>query len=172
MQRFTMMIPRVAHSAAAARFASDAAKKEKVLVLCTGNSCRSHMAEGLINKVLGDKYEAVSAGTKPTGYVHPLAIKALDEVGCDISANTSKHTDTVKDEYCCVITVCDNAEKQIPEWSRVNHIHLPFPDPADATGSVDEQMKVFRDVRDQIQTELLAQLESDCKSVPVTATAA
>eukprot|EP01061_Rhynchopus_euleeides_P027181 TRINITY_DN44263_c0_g1_i1.p1 TRINITY_DN44263_c0_g1~~TRINITY_DN44263_c0_g1_i1.p1 ORF type:complete len:162 (+),score=88.27 TRINITY_DN44263_c0_g1_i1:58-543(+) len=143
--------------AAQVRWASG--EKKKVLVLCTGNSCRSHIAEGLINQALGDEYEAVSAGTKPAGYVHPLAIKALDEVGCDISKNTSKHTDTVKGDYDMVITVCDNALENSPDWTKKNHIHLPFQDPADATGTEEQQLEVFRDVRDQINNTLLQELK-------------
>eukprot|EP01064_Diplonema_japonicum_P013835 TRINITY_DN2137_c2_g6_i1.p1 TRINITY_DN2137_c2_g6~~TRINITY_DN2137_c2_g6_i1.p1 ORF type:complete len:507 (+),score=144.54 TRINITY_DN2137_c2_g6_i1:59-1579(+) len=128
--------------------------KERVVVLCTGNSCRSHMAEGLINKFLGSRYEAVSAGTKPTGYVHPLAIKALAEVGADISNHHSKHTDDIKGEYELAITVCDNALQGKPEWLD-NSVHISFEDPADATGSEEEQLAVFRAIRDQIKDKIV-----------------
>ena len=145
-----------------ARFASTGAKK-KVLVLCTGNSCRSHIAEGLINQALGDEYEAVSAGTSPTGYVHPLAVKCLDEVGCDITKNTSKHADSMEDDYSYVISVCGNAKENLPDWARdgKNHIHLPFQDPAHAEGTEEEQMAVFREVRDQISDKLVNELKAN-----------
>eukprot|EP01060_Flectonema_neradi_P006976 TRINITY_DN1482_c1_g1_i1.p1 TRINITY_DN1482_c1_g1~~TRINITY_DN1482_c1_g1_i1.p1 ORF type:complete len:516 (+),score=99.79 TRINITY_DN1482_c1_g1_i1:69-1616(+) len=141
-------------SRTAFRFCASA--KESVLILCTGNSCRSHMAEGIINKFAGDRYQAVSAGTRPTGYVHPLAIKALNEIGADISHNTSKHTDDVKleDGYDVAITVCDNALRDKPDWLK-DSVHIGFDDPADATGSEEDQLKVFRKIRDEIQQKVV-----------------
>eukprot|EP00756_Hemistasia_phaeocysticola_P005183 Hpha_TRINITY_DN13209_c0_g3::TRINITY_DN13209_c0_g3_i1::g.154783::m.154783 len=141
------------------RFAQ-AAAKEKVVVLCTGNSCRSHIAEGMVRKYLGDRYDVVSAGTKPTGYVHPLAQKVLEEEGIDVSGHKSKHVDELKDDYNLAlgVTVCGNAENDKPEWLS-NSVHIGFADPADATGTEEEQLKIFRDTREQIRKRLLGYLE-------------
>ena len=93
--------------------------KRKVLILCTGNSCRSQMAEGLINHDLGDRWRAYSAGTQPSGYVHPLAIRAMAELGIDISDGRSKSTEEFRDmNFDCVITVCDDAAENCPLWLR------------------------------------------------------
>src|SRR3954451_6902689 len=96
-----------------------------VLVLCTGNSCRSHMAEGILRAAAKDKFRVASAGSKPAGYVHPLAIKALAEIGIDISAHTSKHmNDFLKEQVETVITVCGNADQACPIFSgQVNRYH-------------------------------------------------
>jgi arsenate reductase len=127
--------------------------KPTILVLCTGNSCRSHMAEGILQKALGDEYRVVSAGSNPAGYVHPLAIKALAEIGIDISSNTSKHLDEfLEDKIETVITVCGNADQACPTFpGQLNRHHWPFDDPAHADGSEDEQFVVFRRVRDEIR---------------------
>ncbi|MFM2243802.1 MAG: hypothetical protein RLZ97_2658 [Verrucomicrobiota bacterium] len=124
-----------------------------ILILCTGNSCRSHMAEGILQQALGPAYQVASAGSKPAGYVHPLAIRALAEIGIDISQNTSKHLDTFLDrEVETVITVCGNADQACPVFpGQMHRHHYPFDDPAHAEGSEDEQMAVFRRVRDEIQ---------------------
>jgi arsenate reductase len=123
-----------------------------VLILCTGNSCRSHMAEGILRRAAGDLVEVASAGSRPAGYVHPLAIRALAEIGIDISAHTSKHMNDFLDrEVRTVITVCGNADQACPIFpGQVNRHHWGFDDPAHATGSEDEQMAVFRRVRDEI----------------------
>ena len=135
-------------------------EKKTVLVLCTGNSCRSHMAEGLINHDLGDSWQAYSAGTRPTGYVHPLAIRALAEVGVDISGNVSKSTDAFRDTALdVVVTVCDDAAENCPVWlGSGKRVHIGFPDPADAEGSDEEQMVVFRAVRDAIRSQVVGYL--------------
>ena len=127
--------------------------KPTILVLCTGNSCRSHMAEGILQKALGDEYRVVSAGSNPAGYVHPLAIKALAEIGIDISSNTSKHLDEfLEDKIETVITVCGNADQACPTFpGQLNRHHWPFDDPAHADGGEDEQVVVFRRVRDEIR---------------------
>jgi len=127
--------------------------KPLILVLCTGNSCRSHMAEGILRAASKGAFEVASAGSKPAGYVHPLAIKALAEIGIDISQHTSKHmNDFLKRDVETVITVCGNADQACPIFpGQVNRYHWPFVDPAHATGSEEEQMKVFREVRDQIR---------------------
>lgn len=124
-----------------------------VLVLCTGNSCRSHMAEGILRAAAKGAFEVASAGSKPAGYVHPLAIKALAEIGIDISRHTSKHmNDFLPRAVETVITVCGNADQACPIYpGQVNRYHWPFADPAHATGTEEEQMKVFREVRDEIR---------------------
>jgi arsenate reductase len=123
-----------------------------ILILCTGNSCRSHLAEGLLREALGDSFRVESAGSKPAGYVHPLGIQAMAEVGIDISAHRSKHLDEfLTDKVETVITVCGNADQVCPVFpGQVNRHHWPFDDPAHATGSEEEQMAVFRRVRDEI----------------------
>ena len=126
--------------------------KPLVLILCTGNSCRSHLAEGLLRKFAGDYLDVASAGSKPAGYVHPLGIKAMEEVGIDISAHHSKHMNEFLDrEVETVITVCGNADQACPMFpGQLNRHHWGFEDPAHATGSEAEQLEVFRKVRDQI----------------------
>lgn len=128
-------------------------KQPAILVLCTGNSCRSHLAEGILRAALGDGYRVESAGSKPAGYVHPLAIRAMEEIGIDIDGHHSKHLDEfLNDEIETVITVCGNADQACPMFpGQVNRHHFPFDDPAHATGSEEEQMAVFRRVRDEIR---------------------
>lgn len=124
-----------------------------ILILCTGNSCRSHMAEGILRAAAGDLLDVQSAGSKPAGYVHPLAIKALAEIGIDISAHHSKHMDEfLSQDVETVITVCGNADQACPMFpGQLNRHHWGFDDPAHATGTEDEQMAVFRRVRDEIR---------------------
>ena len=124
-----------------------------ILVLCTGNSCRSHLAEGILRAALGDRYRVASAGSKPAGYVHPLAIRALAEIGLDISAHHSKHLDEFLDQDVeTVITVCGNADQACPMFpGQMNRHHFPFDDPAHAEGTEEEQLAVFRRVRDEIR---------------------
>jgi arsenate reductase len=114
------------------------------------------MAEGLVNHYLGDEWEATSAGTRPSGYVHPLAIQAMAELGIDISGHRSKPADEFHDiELDLVITVCDGAAKNCPAWlGKGRVVHIGFPDPAAATGSESEQLAVFRRVRDSIRTRV------------------
>ena len=123
-----------------------------ILILCTGNSCRSHLAEGILRAALNDDFRVASAGSKPSGYVHPLSIKAMAEIGIDISGHHSKHMDEfLADEVRTVITVCGNADQACPMFpGQVNRHHFPFTDPAHATGTEDEQLAVFREVRDGI----------------------
>ncbi len=125
-----------------------------ILVLCTGNSCRSHLAEGILRRALGGSCRVASAGSKPAGFVHPLAIRAMAEIGIDISSHTSKHVDVFLDKGVeTVITVCGNADQACPVFpGRVNRHHFPFDDPAHATGGEEEQMREFRRVRDAIRT--------------------
>jgi arsenate reductase len=128
-------------------------EKPLVLVLCTGNSCRSHLAEGILRAASGGVFDVASAGSKPAGYVHPLAIKAMQEIGIDISAHRSKHLNEFLDKSVeTVITVCGNADQACPMFpGQVNRYHWGFDDPAHATGSEEEQMAVFRRVRDEIR---------------------
>lgn len=127
--------------------------KPTILILCTGNSCRSHLAEGLLRRALGDRFTVASAGSNPAGYVHPLGIKAMAEIGIDISSHTSTHmNDFLGQDVETVITVCGNADQACPMFpGQVNRHHWAFDDPAHATGTEDEIMNVFRRVRDEIQ---------------------
>ncbi len=131
--------------------------RRRVLILCTGNSCRSHMAEGLVNHYLGDDWIAYSAGTEPAGYVHPLAIVAMSELGIDISGHSSKSTENFRNESLdWVITVCDDAAENCPVWlGQGNKAHFGFPDPAKATGTDEKKMAVFRQVRDDLRSQLM-----------------
>lgn len=125
--------------------------KPRILVLCTGNSARSQMAEGLLKAKLGDRFEVDSAGTRPS-IVRPEAIEALREIGIDISGNRSKSVDEFADaEIDYVLTVCDNARENCPYFpARTRLVHHAFDDPADADGTFQERLAVFRRVRDEI----------------------
>ena len=127
--------------------------KPVVLILCTGNSCRSHMAEGILREVAGDVLKGQSAGSTPAGHVHPLAIRAMGEIGIDISSHTSKHmNEFLSCEVETVITVCDNADQACPTFpGQANRYHWPFTDPAKAEGTQEEIRKVFEQVRDDIR---------------------
>jgi len=127
--------------------------KPTVLILCTGHSCRSHLAEGILRAAAGDVIEVASAGSKPAGYVHPLAIRAMQEIGIDISTHRSKHlSEFLNQDVETVITVCGNADQACPMFpGQANRYHWGFDDPAHATGSEEEQMAVFRRVRDEIR---------------------
>ena len=113
---------------------NDVSIKPTVLILCTGNSCRSHMAEGILKSVAGDLLDVQSAGSDPAGYVHPMAIEALNEIGIDISGNTSKHMNLfLEQDVETVITVCGNADQACPTYpGQVRRYHWPFFDPAKA----------------------------------------
>lgn len=129
---------------------------QRVLILCTGNSCRSQMAEALWESLGNGKWQSESAGSKPSGYVHPLAIRAMAELDIDISGNESKSLEHFRDQqFDVVVTVCDNAKDSCPFFPGATQtLHWPFDDPADATGSDDEQMGVFRRVRDEIRDQI------------------
>ncbi len=124
-----------------------------ILILCTGNSCRSHLAEGILRAAVGDLYRVASAGSHPAGYVHPLAITAMREIGIDISPHTSKHLDQFLNQGVeTIITVCGNADQACPVFpENPNRHHFPFDDPAHATGTEEEKMQFFRRVRDEIR---------------------
>ena len=129
----------------------DEPQKQKVLFICTENAARSQMAEGIMRAMLGDRYEAYSAGVKPDR-VSPFAIRTLAEKGIDISQHRSKSIDEFKDKtFDYVITVCDRARETCPFFPGGKHIlHAPFNDPAATHGSDEEILKAFRIIRDQI----------------------
>ena len=124
--------------------------KRKVLFLCTGNSCRSQMAEAIVNARLGNDWEAVSAGTKPAGYVHPKALAALAEIGIQHQGR-SKQAEEFRDvDFDVVVTVCDSAAEECPLWlGKGKRTHHSFPDPA-----LTDDMDDFRQVRDAIAEEI------------------
>jgi arsenate reductase len=130
--------------------------KPSVLILCTGNSCRSHLAEGLLRAAAGDLFTVHSAGSKPAGYVHPLAVRAMQEIGIDISGHRSKSmTEFLATPIETVITVCGVADQACPVFpGQVNRHHWPFDDPAHATGTDEERLAVFRRVRNEIRRTL------------------
>src|SRR3954471_14180302 len=119
--------------------------KPLILILCTGNSCRSHLAEGILRARLGAAYEVASAGSKPAGYVHPLAIKVMAEVGIDISKHRSKHLNEFTSQPIeTVITVCGNADQACPMFpGQMNRHHWGFYDPAHAEGTDEQKLEVF-----------------------------
>lgn len=127
--------------------------KPAVLILCTGNSCRSHMAEGVLQHAASDLVHVSSAGSKPAGYVHPLAIQVMKEIDIDISAHRSKPLSEFLDRPVhTVITVCGNADQACPVFpGQVNRHHWGFDDPAHATGTPEEVLQCFRRVRDEIR---------------------
>ena len=132
---------------------------KKVLILCTGNSARSQMAEALINDRL-DGWEAVSAGTQPAPRPNPYAIRALHEIGIQTEGSTPQHVDAYKGVvFDQVITVCDDAAENCPVWlGEGQRKHISFPDPAAAEGTDDDILAVFRQVRDDIAEQVLSYL--------------
>ncbi len=130
--------------------------RKRILFLCTGNSCRSHMAEGFLRSLGGDRFDAFSAGTTPAGYVHPLAIRAMQELNIDISRHTSKSLDAFRGQkFDYVITVCDSARAACPTYTgATERLHWSFDDPAQAQGDDERKMAVFRRVRDEIRQRL------------------
>lgn len=118
------------------------------------------MAEGLINHDLGDRWFAISAGTAPAGYVHPLAVQVMDEIGVNLSGQRSKSVDEFHAQrFDLVVTVCDSAAADCPVWlGPERRVHFPFPDPAQAGGTIAERLPAFRTVRDQIRSQLLPYL--------------
>jgi len=131
----------------------------RVLFLCTHNSARSQMAEGLLRGAAGDRFDAHSAGTEAT-HVRPLAIAAMRELGIDISKQTSKMLDPyLQDRFDYVITVCDDANESCPIFPNATHrLHWSLPDPSKATGSEAEQLAVYRKVRDELRARIAAEL--------------
>ena len=128
-------------------------QKPKILILCTGNSCRSHMAEGILRNAAGDLFEIFSAGSKPSGYVHPKAIEVVGELGIDISGHESKHLDQFLNAGIdTVITVCGNADQACPAFpGKVNRYHWGFEDPPHAARDGESEIDAFRRIRDEIK---------------------
>ncbi len=134
---------------------------KRVIFLCTGNSCRSQMGEGLLRHIGGEAVESFSAGTKPADRVHPLAVATMAERGIDISSHTPKVLDDFDGEtFDLLITTCDSAQEECPHYSGAKErLHWSLPDPADATGTEEEIRAFFREVADDIErriNELLA----------------
>jgi len=127
--------------------------KPTVLILCTGNSCRSHLAEGILRAAANELMDVQSAGSKPAGHVHPLAIRVMKEIGIDISGHRSKHlNEFLQQPIETVITVCGNADQACPMFpGPVNRYSWGFDDPAKAEGTEEEKLAVFRRVRDEIK---------------------
>ena len=131
--------------------------KPTVLVLCTGNSCRSHLAEGILRAAAGDLIEVQSAGSKPAGYVHPLALRVMKEIGIDISGHRSKPLAEFEGrDFSYVITVCDRAREECPVFSGgPERLHWPFEDPASFTEAGEERLHAFRRLRDKIHARVM-----------------
>lgn len=135
---------------------------KRVLILCTGNSCRSQMAQALWNQIGAGRWQAFSAGSRPSGYVHPLAIRAMGELGVDISKYQSKNlSQYLKDPFDLIVTVCDNAKEACPIFPGAKlTLHWPFDDPAEATGDDEQKMAMFRRVREEIRGRIAEYLKS------------
>ncbi|MFN8705719.1 MAG: arsenate reductase ArsC [Planctomyces sp.] len=134
-------------------------KRKRILFLCTGNSCRSQMAEGFLRALFGDRFEALSAGAKPAGYVHEKAIQAMAELGIDISGQTSKHIRNflppLEELPDVIIGVCSTADENCPVFpAAVERWHWPFDDPFHAQGTEEQKQAEFRRVRDEIRTRI------------------
>lgn len=132
--------------------------KPLILVLCTGNSCRSHLGEAILAREPGDGFQVASAGSKPTGYVHPLAIRVMAEEGIDLGGHRSRNLAEFLDRPPeTVIPVCGNADETCPVFpGQPNRHHFPFDDPAHAEGTEEEKLAVFRRVRDEIKSVFTA----------------
>ena len=132
--------------------------KPLILILCTGNSCRSHLAEGILRVAVEDAVEVASAGSNPAGYVHPVAVEVMHEIGIDISGHTSKHlNEFLERDVQTVITVCGNIDQACPMFpGQAEKHHWPFEDPDKAEGTEEEIRGVFRRVRDEIGDKFVA----------------
>jgi len=136
--------------------------KRKVLFLCTGNSCRSQMAEAIINANDGKKWEASSAGTDPAGYVHPKALAVLAEIGIEHHGRSKSVEEFRNINFDLVVTVCDDAAENCPVWLGTGRkTHLSFPDPAKVKGNEEEVLAVFRSVRDELARQIPALLRRE-----------
>jgi arsenate reductase len=136
-------------------------EKKRILILCTGNSCRSQMAEAIVNHDLGDQWQAFSAGTQPAGFVHPLALEALAEIGITHNGSSKSSELFRGQDFDLVITVCDDAAENCPVWlGKGRRVHIGFPDPAKAAGGPQEQLNAFRQVREGIKERILGYLQS------------
>ena len=136
-------------------------KKTRVLFLCTRNSCRSQMAEAIVTHRFGDRWEAFSAGSKPAGYVHPLAIQVLSEIGIDHHGSSKSILEFTGQPFDIIATLCEDSEEECPVWLGPGRkLHRPFPDPSKTIGSDEEKLIAFRQVRDEIAAELNSLLVS------------
>lgn len=135
---------------------------QRVLILCTGNSARSQMAEGLWRKEAAGKWQVASAGSDPTGAVNPLAIQAMSEIGIDISSHTSQHLNQYLDEpFDVILTVCDNAAQDCPSFpGTAKRLHWPLADPSDVAGSAEQRLAAFRLTRDDLTARIRDYLAS------------
>ncbi len=140
---------------------------QKVFFLCTGNSVRSQMAEGLLNALGSGQWQAQSGGILQS-YVHPLAIRVMEEIGIDISQQTSKSMDPfINKKFDYVITLCDHAAQFCPTFSGQNkRLHWPLEDPAAAIGTIEERLVVFRRIRDEIKRKIEELLKSEPSEIP------
>jgi arsenate reductase len=128
---------------------------KKVLFLCTGNSCRSQMAEAVLNRIGAGRFEAFSAGSKPAGYVHPLALRLMRQLGHPVEGLRSKSLEEFRGQrFDAVITVCDRAKESCPVWPDAEMIHWSFEDPADAEGTDEQKLAVFRRTYNEILRRL------------------
>lgn len=129
--------------------------KQRVLFLCTGNSARSQMAEGLLRHLAGDRFDVYSAGTHPAG-LNPFAVEAMKDLGADIANHRSKNmSEFIDQRFDYVITVCDRAKDSCPRWPHAAKlIHWSFEDPAAAQGTPEERLRSFRKIRDEIRTRI------------------
>ena len=138
--------------------------KRKVLFLCTGNSCRSQIAEAIVNARLASEWQAFSAGSEPAGYVHPLALQVLSEIGITHQGRSKSMDEFQGASFDLVVTVCDEAAQNCPVWlGKGKKIHLGFPDPAEAQGSEDEKLAVFRGIRNDMLSKIIALLDDEVR---------
>ena len=129
--------------------------KKTVLFLCTGNSCRSQIAEAIVNEKPGEIWQAFSAGTKPTGYVHPLAAQVLQEIGIYQTGKSKNISRYINQDFDLVVTVCHSAQEDCPVWLRANsQVHLDFEDPAAFDGDEQARLDKFRQVRDDMTSKI------------------
>ncbi len=129
---------------------------KRVLFLCTGNSCRSQMAEAIVNARMGGEWQAVSAGTKPAGYIHPKALEVLSEIGIQHTGRSKLADEFQGADFDLVVTVCDSAAEECPIWlGKGKRVHHSFTDPA-----LTDDMNIFRAVRDEIEKETVALLKT------------
>lgn len=140
--------------------------KKRVLILCTANSCRSQMAEGLWRQLTGDTWEVASAGSRPSGFIHPLAIRVMADLRIDIASHRSKSVSEFDGrQFDLVVTVCDSAKDACPVFPGAKRmVHWPFQDPADATGDDNARLAVFQQVRNEIRARIQEFLETDADS--------
>ena len=137
--------------------------KPVILIVCTGNSCRSQIAEGLVRERFGDRAKVYSAGSSPSGVVHPMAIEVMKEIGINIRRQKSQHWEDLNvDDYDLIVTVCDNADEECPlvPSEKGFRMHIPFSDPIHARGSTEKIRQTFRETREQITEELLPEVEA------------